>query len=166
MPSRERHGVSNHGQLDCLSYSLEMRQQSCAFLVLCGLSIYRGRFHHPSALDTMNARYIAVKMGNGFFTWDFTGDRWTPNTKGQLWEKHLHLMLSSLSFHLCAKQGRVVIQRSLLRTWRSNHLPSKLRDEIIYPFRNSNGCTAEVSEWISNFTSQFILDAIAYPWRD
>ena len=28
--------------------------------------------------------------------------------------------------------------------WISNHMPSKMWDEIIYPFLNSNGYTVEV----------------------
>ena len=32
-------------------------------------------------------------------------------------------------------------------TWISNHMSSKVRDEIIYPFPNINGCTAEVWKW-------------------
>ena len=35
-------------------------------------------------------------------------------------------------------------------------------DEINYPFRNFNGATVDVWEWISNFTSHFIMDVITY----
>ena len=40
-------------------------------------------------------------------------------------------------------------------SWISNHMPSKLWDEITYPSPNFNGCTVEVWEWISNFHSIF-----------
>ena len=50
-------------------------------------------------------------------------------------------------------------QWSLLLTWITlnssmddNHMPSKVWDEITYPFPNFNGCTVELWEWISNFT--------------
>ena len=33
---------------------------------------------------------------------------------------------------------------------------------ITYPFQNFNGCTADVWEWISNFTPHFIMDSITY----
>ena len=33
----------------------------------------------------------------------------------------------------------------------SHHMPSKVRDGISYPFPNTNDCTVEVWEWISNF---------------
>ena len=38
----------------------------------------------------------------------------------------------------------------LTSTWISNHTPSKVCNEITYPFPNFNGCTIEVWEWISN----------------
>ena len=44
----------------------------------------------------------------------------------------------------------------------SNYMPSKVWDEITYPFPNFNGCTVEVWEWVSNFMSHFIMDAITY----
>ena len=36
-------------------------------------------------------------------------------------------------------------------------MPSKVWDEITYPFPNFNGRTIEVWEWISNFIPYFIL---------
>ena len=35
--------------------------------------------------------------------------------------------------------------------WISNHMPSKVKDEITDPFPNFNGCTVKVWQWISNF---------------
>ena len=46
----------------------------------------------------------------------------------------------------------------------SNYMPSKVLDEITYPFPNFNGATVEVWESISNFTPHFIMDVIIYPW--
>ena len=37
---------------------------------------------------------------------------------------------------------------------------------ITYPFSNFNGCTVQVCEWISNFTPDFIVDEITYPYWD
>ena len=48
----------------------------------------------------------------------------------------------------------------------SNYMPRTAWDEIIDPFLNFNGCTAEVQEWISNFIQQFIMDVITYPCWD
>ena len=42
--------------------------------------------------------------------------------------------------------------------WISNHIFSKGRDEITYPFQNFNDCTVEVFEWINNFIPHFIID--------
>ena len=41
---------------------------------------------------------------------------------------------------------------TLIPVWIGNHMPSKVWDEIIFPFPNSNCCTVEVWKWISNFT--------------
>ena len=38
-------------------------------------------------------------------------------------------------------------------------MPSKVWEEIAYPFRNFNGCTVEVKEWISNFIPPFYKDS-------
>ena len=47
---------------------------------------------------------------------------------------------------------------TLIPTWISNHIPSKVWDGITYPFPNFNGATVEVWGWISNFIAHLILD--------
>ena len=47
--------------------------------------------------------------------------------------------------------------------WLSNHMLSKVWDEVTYPFPNFNGCTVEVLEMISYFIPHFIKDVITYP---
>ena len=39
-------------------------------------------------------------------------------------------------------------------------MSDKMWYEITYPFRNLNGCNAEVSEWMINFVPHFIIDLI------
>ena len=39
---------------------------------------------------------------------------------------------------------------TLIQVWINNHTPSKVWDEITYPFPNFNGATVEVWEWLSN----------------
>ena len=51
---------------------------------------------------------------------------------------------------------------TLIPAWISNHMPSKVWDEINYPFPNFK----EVWEWISNFIPHFIMDVITYPSWD
>ena len=51
----------------------------------------------------------------------------------------------------------------LIPAWIDNHRPTKVWDEITYPFPNFNGATVEVWEWISNSIPDFKLDAIIYP---
>ena len=53
-----------------------------------------------------------------------------------------------------------------LPIWISNHMPTNVWDEIIYPFPNFNGATGEVWEWISNFLPYFIMDVIIFPCWD
>ena len=43
-------------------------------------------------------------------------------------------------------------------------MPSKVCDEITYPFANFNAAAIEVWEWIGNAMPHFIIDAITYPW--
>ena len=51
----------------------------------------------------------------------------------------------------------------LFPTWISNHMPSKVWNEITYPFPNFNRETVGVWEWISNFIPHFTMDIITYP---
>ena len=49
---------------------------------------------------------------------------------------------------------------TLIPAWIINHMLSETWDEITYPFINFNGCTVEVSEWISKFIPHFIMEII------
>ena len=59
---------------------------------------------------------------------------------------------------------------TLFPPWVSNHLSSKMWDEITYPFPNFNGCIIEVWdgciievwEGISNFITHIITDFITF----
>ena len=42
----------------------------------------------------------------------------------------------------------------------SNQMPSKVWDEITYPFPNFNGATVEVWEWLSIFIPHFVMDEL------
>ena len=59
---------------------------------------------------------------------------------------------------------------TLIRALISKHLPSRMWDEIAYPFPNFNGATVEVWAWISNFSPQnnvcnlFIQSTIFKHW--
>ena len=50
--------------------------------------------------------------------------------------------------------------------WLTNHMPSKVCDEVTYPFPNLSDTTVEVWELISNFTKLFIMEVINYPCCD
>ena len=42
-------------------------------------------------------------------------------------------------------------------------MPSKIWDEIYYPFQNFNDATGDVWEWTRNFIPHFIMNMITYP---
>ena len=45
-------------------------------------------------------------------------------------------------------------------------MPSRVFDEIIYPFPYLNGVAFEFWEWISDFTPHFITDVYTYAFSD
>ena len=47
-------------------------------------------------------------------------------------------------------------------SWIGDHMPSKLWDEITYPFPNLNSCAVEVWKWINNDIPHFIMAVITY----
>ena len=52
------------------------------------------------------------------------------------------------------------------RMYINNHMPSKMWDEITYPFANFNGATVEVWEWINNYILHFMKDVVTYLYWD
>ena len=50
--------------------------------------------------------------------------------------------------------------------WISNHLSSKVWDQITYTFPNLNSATVEVWKWISNFIPNFVMDVITHSCWD
>ena len=113
--------------------------------------------------------------------WIIHRDRWIPRTNGQLRGKCFHLMTSSWctpfhnygtinSYTLDAYSdntgGRFYYSKQwfiLIPVCKSKLTTSNLWHEISYPLPNFNDCTVEVWEWISNFISHFIMDAITDP---
>ena len=55
---------------------------------------------------------------------------------------------------------------TLIPAWISNHIPSKMWDEITYPFPNITGPTIEVWEWIGSSIPHLIMNVITYPHWD
>ena len=47
--------------------------------------------------------------------------------------------------------------------WMNNYIHYKVWGEITYPFPNSNTCTVEIWEWISNLILHFAGHVITYP---
>ena len=55
---------------------------------------------------------------------------------------------------------------TLIPAWISNHMPSKVWDEITCPFPNFSGTAVEVWEWRSNFIPHLVMDVITYSCCD
>ena len=89
---------------------------------------------------------------------------WTPADTGNLGFWKINCQMSCTSFTNMGtfyKHGL-----TLIPAWISNHIPSKLWDEITYPFPNFKSGTVEVWEWISNFIPYNIMDVITCPYWD
>ena len=64
-------------------------------------------------------------------------------------------MLACLKKALASREGHLLLTRINFKpAWISNHMLSKVRDAIAYPFPNFNGITVEFWGWISNFIPQ------------
>ena len=73
---------------------------------------------------------------------------------------------SLISVRRCPQGPLYLHGLTLIPAWISNHIPSKVWDEIPYPFLNFNGYTVEVYEWIRHFIPHFIMDVITYQCWD
>ena len=76
------------------------------------------------------------------------------------------ILLVSRSMQLHPRAPFTNIGWTLIPARISDHIPSKVWDEITYPFPNFNGCSVEVWEWIIHFIPHFIMDVITYSCRD
>ena len=99
---------------------------------------------------------LSVRTGSQLMTW---------------W--HHQMETDSALLALCARHSPVTphkgpSQRAVTRrfdvclilipAWISNHTPSKMSDDITYPFTNFNSCTVEVWDWIVNCVPHFKMD--------
>ena len=55
---------------------------------------------------------------------------------------------------------------TLISAWITNHMPSKVLDEITYLFPNFYGGNISVWEWMINYIPHSIMDVISYPCSD
>ena len=79
--------------------------------------------------------------------------------------RDMHRFVLTLTLSLLVMATiRDTILLTLIPTWISNHMPSKMSDEITYSFPRFNGCTVEDWKWMSNFAPQFVMDIITYPF--
>ena len=79
----------------------------------------------------------------------------------------MHRSLNWIAAHVNQPPGPFYLQGlSLIPAWISNNMPNIVLDEIISPIQNFDGANVEVWEWISNFTSPFIMDVITYLFWD
>ena len=54
----------------------------------------------------------------------------------------------------------------LIPAWINNRMPSRVSEEINYPFPNLDGCTVVFWDWISDISPHFIMGVIIYPCWD
>ena len=87
--------------------------------------------------------------------------RYATNQGAQRETLHLSFRLIQLSQQW--KKTENSNECNLVGAWISNHTPSRVWDEINYPFPNFNSCTFVVWEWISNVILHFIIGVITYP---
>ena len=73
--------------------------------------------------------------------------------------RHVIISVSENTLHPFNKHGLTPIRIN-------NHMPSKVLDEIHYPFQNFKSYTVEVWEWIRNFITYLIMDVIIYLCSD
>ena len=76
---------------------------------------------------------------------------WPHDWRNSKWRRGYY----EISRHLDGLNVIYLHWLTMIPAWISNHLLSELWDDITYPFRNFNGCTVEVSEWISNVIPHF-----------
>ena len=106
----------------------------------------------------------------GYYDYIMTSRMGFPILKGH----HLSLPICHLTWPWWSQVGcglctyhcvfiiMVSSQSNKLPAWISNHMPSKVWDQITYPFPNFNSWAVEVWEWISNVIPHFIMNVIIY----
>ena len=79
-----------------------------------------------------------------------------PFTSLHSWYLHMVMLIATTNQN---------IPGALLLIWISNHMPSKLWNDLTYPLPNSNGCTVEVWERISNlFCISSWMELLIHAW--
>ena len=84
-----------------------------------------------------------------YFSCNFTDFFHEDSTDSELAELHVQLLVTSM----------------VNPAQMSNHMSSKVWDEITYPFSNFNGCTIELWERINKFILYLMMDVITYSAR-
>ena len=106
----------------------------------------------------------SIKNLNWFdkFHWHYVNKGYSILLK---WLCHLWLARANQYFSLQVR-FLTVHGLTLIPTRISRHMSNKVWDEIAYPISNFNGCTVEVSKWIYNFVTHFIMDVFTFPCRN
>ena len=119
--------------------------------------MYIKYIHH---ICTSTCAPILVSV-QGFQPWFKTGI--TQHESVYLWFSGLDIILSG-TFNL---RGHFYLHGlNYIPAWISNHMPSKVWEQIIYSFPNFSVSNIEIWEWISNFIPHFIMNVITYPHWD
>ena len=122
----------------------------------CWLITFFVAQHQDSAVVR---QFIAsVNPANGFYPLGISNAR----SSDKLWARTDGLSLNNTVYITHGAPFTNIVLTSI-SAWITNHIPSRVLYEIIYPFPNFNCSTVEVWEWISNFFPHNIMVAIICP---
>ena len=76
------------------------------------------------------------------------------------WEKQKNVISNNQLYWERHKGPLSLTWTNFIPEWISNHVSSKVWDEISNPFPHWNGATVNVWQWINNFSSYFITDLL------
>ena len=174
----EHDGVSNHQPHECLlSLPSRRRSKKTSKLRVTGLcegnSPETGEFPAQMASNAENVSIWWRHHEGLCFLRDKTSYRQLSksrdgalqvsfrNTATEMPDK-LQNNQTFFSPHMYATAPRSPLIQTSILAWISNHMPSKVWDEISYPFAYIK-CRFDIGAWVSNFTPLFLMDVIIYP---
>ena len=168
----------NRGHLQCLLVRWDQNPGTVLWYALT--SIEDDLIRPMSSNNVLGDQWVGGPMRRGPMRWGTNerGDQWADPDKLYrmnfnifctfIWETYFTLIWQIVG--ICTRwdlrHRQIWYWIILIPACLSNHIPSKMWDEITYPFPNFNGATVEVWERISNFIPHFIMDVITYPYRD
>ena len=138
----------------------------CLYKLNCNLFNHHERLdffsqHQPPAI--LHFFLLVVIAGDCAMTWSFHVLQKICHIKNIITIYLVYTCYQGISTDVIITQGSLLLTWiNLIPAWISTYIHYKVWDEITYPFRNFNYCSVEVWEWINDFISHFMIDAIIY----